>query len=599
MVRSGASASRRRGRVLRLAGVLALSSLATLFVAGTAGAHADLVSTDPAGGSNLTTAPRAITLSFTEGVDVRSDGIRLLNDRGDDLEVGRPTHPDGQSAVVRVTVPDLDDGLYAVVWRAVSADAHPIAGTFTFGVGTEGSGAAADALVAKANVATASDELVGLLFGVARFLVFAGLAALLGGVAFLATLWPGDRDTPAVRRLLVAALLVTAGATVLGFLLQGSYTSGGTIADLFAGDQISAVWDTRFGKVWVLRLVLLVVAAGLIRFMVRHRGALPAWWFDAAGVTGLALAATPGLAGHASTGRWVVLALPADALHVFAMALWLGGLLMLVLARARDGFDRAAWRFSGVAFVAVATVVVTGSFQAVRQVPAISDLWDTEYGRILLVKLSVFAALLVLAAWSRRLVHGSGRFWQFGGEAPAGQPVEIPVVATAEPDGAVATLVAPPENPPAPPRVPSGNVVRSVVFELLLGAAILGLTAGLVNTPPPEATPTSVGIQTVLGDGEVRLDTQFLPARAGEDNELHLTAVGADGLPVEIVEMQASLTNEARGVPPIDVPLTGISTGHYIGEGVTVPFPGEWQLAVTVFVTDVEPVEFSTPVTVG
>ena len=49
-------------------------------------------------------------------------------------------------------------------------------------------------------------------------------------------------------------------------------------------------------------------------------------------LVGIALAATPALAGHASTGRWVVLAVIVDVLHVLAMAVWIGGLVALGLA---------------------------------------------------------------------------------------------------------------------------------------------------------------------------------------------------------------------------------------------------------------------------
>ncbi len=582
----------------RACATAALAVVATMLVAVPAGAHADLVSTDPAGGSNLDAAPKAITLTFTEGVDVRADGIRLLDEQGDDVKTGSPTHPDGQAEIVEVSVPALDDGLYAVVWRGVSVDAHPVSGTFTFGVGTSGSGAAADALVAKADQAAASDSLVGALFGLTRFLGFAGMALLIGAAAFVAYLWPGDRAVPRVRRVLAIALGVAIGATAFSFLLQGPYTSGGTVADMFSGDQISAVWDSRFGKVLVLRLALLIVAGILVRVMVRHRGPVPNWWFDVAGVTGLALAATPGLAGHASTGRWVVVALPADALHVFAVSIWLGGLVMLGLAAGREGFDGVARRFSGVALVCVAVVVATGAFQAVRQVPALSDLWDTEYGRLLLIKLAIFVVLVAVAVWSRRLVHGPGNLLRPASGAPQmASTDETPEEAIDE--SGVGGVVAPPMVD-APP-VPATRVVRGVLFELALGAAILGVTAGLVNTPPPARTASSesAGVTVVLGSGDVRLDTELLPARVGEDNELHLTAVDPDGLPVEVVDMQADLTNAERGVPPIDVPLSGVSTGHYIGQGITLPFPGEWKLSVTVFVTDVDTVEVSTPIQIG
>lgn len=569
-----------------------------LLAAAPASAHAVLESTDPPSGGTVDSSPSAITLTFSESVQVRSDAIRLIDGRGNDIAVGAPEHPGGRATVVRVSVPKLDNGLYAVAWRAVSADSHPVQGAFTFGVGAAGTGKAASALAAQASATAKGDRVVGVTFAIVRFLVYVGLALLLGAVWFAASLWPAGRSRRRVHQLLWGAWGLTTLATIAGFLLQGPYTSGGGLADAFTTDQISAVWDTRFGKVWALRLGLLVIAALLVGMMERTRDALPDWWFDVAGVVGVALAATPGLAGHASTGRWVVLAIPADALHVLAMAVWMGGLAMLVLARADGDFARIVTRFSSLAFAAVAVIVVTGSFQAVRQVPSLSDLWDTDYGRLLVAKLCVFAVVLGLAAWSRRLVHGPGlglrRVETAEPASPGSRATDLPATS----DAAVVTL-APPAVAEQPERttVEPARLVRSVLVELALGAVILGLTAGLVNSAPPRAVVASGPLQTLLGQGKVRLDTFFGPARSDATNELHLTAVDRNGLPVEVVDMQASLANPTRDLPPIEINLTKAGTGHFLAQDVRVPFPGQWQLSITTFTTDVD--SFTVTATVG
>ncbi len=563
-------------------------------------AHAVLDSTDPSPGATVATAPRAITLTFSEAVDVQPGYIRVLDGSGSEVSVGDPRHPAGRNNVVTVSAPKLGKGLYAVAWRAVSADSHPVQGAFTFGVGTAGSGTAADALAAQASAGSAGDHVVGVLLGAMRFGVFVGLALLIGVGWFCAWLWPEGRASRGARRVIGGALALTAGATVLGFLLQGPYSSGGGVADAFSSDQISAVWDTRFGKVWALRLAILVVAALLVRIMLRRRDELPTWWFDAAGVTALALAATPGIAGHPTTGRWVTIAIPSDALHVLAMAIWMGGLVGLVLAHAdRERFAAVAERFSGVALGAVSVIVATGTFQAVRQVPALGDLWNTDYGRILLGKLVFFALLLGLATWSRRVVHGRLAI-PLGRGSVAPPAAAGPAAAAAagpdslEPGGGVATLVRTEVPDPAgpggePPR--SGGIshlVRGVWAELALGAVVLALTAVLVNTAPPRDVLASGPAQAVLDAGTVRFDTFFAPAKSGVDNELHVTVLKPNGLPREVTELDATLENSDRGIPPIKIPLDKIGVGHYIGQAVAVPFPGRWTITITAFVTDVK-----------
>ena len=157
-----------------------------------------------------------------------------------------------------------------------------------------------------------------------------------------------------------------------------------------------------------------MVALPLIGLLLPKRGPeiehpLPSWWPYAAGVLGLALAATPGLAGHASTGPLVPIAMPADTLHIAGVGVWLGGLVVLFAAlmpRADEATLRdVVPRYSRYALVAMGVIVVTGVFQAFRQVDRLGALLDTDYGRLLLIKIVVFLALMVVAAVSRDIVN--------------------------------------------------------------------------------------------------------------------------------------------------------------------------------------------------
>ena len=103
-------------------------------------------------------------------------------------------------------------------------------------------------------------------------------------------------------------------------------------------------------------------------------------------------------------------AIPADLVHVAGMACWLGGLVVLCIAvlprrdveelrqRAARGTPRSR---SG----AIVALVVSGAYQAWRQVGSIDELKSTDYGRLLIAKLVAFAALIVAAAFSREIVN--------------------------------------------------------------------------------------------------------------------------------------------------------------------------------------------------
>ena len=119
--------------------------------------------------------------------------------------------------------------------------------------------------------------------------------------------------------------------------------------------------------------------------------------------------------GHASTGGDATLNVAIDLLHGLATAAWLGGLVGLAVlaipaAWSLADADRVRFaaavvvRFSALALTAVAVLVITGVYRALAEV-SVGELTSTGYGRALLVKLGLFAVLLVGGAYNRMVVH--------------------------------------------------------------------------------------------------------------------------------------------------------------------------------------------------
>lgn len=137
--------------------------------------------------------------------------------------------------------------------------------------------------------------------------------------------------------------------------------------------------------------------------------ALLRWWAPAATIVGISTVTTVTLASHGTTGRWTGLAIPADILHVSAVLLWFGGLLMLTAAVVpgadAETLDRVVPRYSTFAFAVVVTIIISGTFQAERQVGTIHALFNTAYGHFLLAKLTAFGVLILFAAFSREVVN--------------------------------------------------------------------------------------------------------------------------------------------------------------------------------------------------
>ncbi|MGI5339093.1 copper resistance protein CopC [Streptomyces sp. CA-181903] len=411
-----------------LLGALAAALLCVLTAAGTASAHAALTATDPRQGSVVPEAPRQVRLTFSEGVLLGADSVRVLDPKGARVDDGRPAHVDGRSETAAVTLrAGIANGTYTVAWQAVSADSHPVAGAFTFSVG------APSATTVKAAV-KGTDPVVGTLYDTARYAAYAGFALLVGGCVFAAVCHTGR----GVRRVAVGGWVALFLATAALLVLRGAYTSGrgpGAVLDLsLLGDALSS----RPGAALLTRLLLLSAAAVVLAVVFgehvqptvsgerirpgvsgeRTRPGVSgerartgggrrayAWGLGAGGgLVAAGLAATWAAAEHASAGLQPWVAMPVDVLHLLGVGVWLGGLAALLAALGTEEPlpGDAARRFSRLAFTAVCILVATGTYQSWRQVGGWAALTGTEYGRWLLVKVGLVGVLVVLAAFSRR-----------------------------------------------------------------------------------------------------------------------------------------------------------------------------------------------------
>jgi putative copper resistance protein D len=215
------------------------------------------------------------------------------------------------------------------------------------------------------------------------------------------------------------ALILTLAAGTLDLWRQvGVVTGAGFSASLDWERILAVVTDTRYGTVWLARTSLLALLSALLLLADekddRDRVALRLEGLVLSG-TSLALAAA---AGHAAAADSGAIAVALDGLHLLASGVWAGGLVPLVLclgwaSRLPDpaAATTAAERFSRLGLVAVATIAATGAFATWQQVGSAPALIGTAYGRWLLLKLILFAALVSLAArnllvWRRRLEAG-------------------------------------------------------------------------------------------------------------------------------------------------------------------------------------------------
>ncbi len=564
----------RRRLLRRLIGVSAAAVALVALGATPALAHAELESTDPQAESVYDEAPGAVTLRYTEPVEASLGAVRVYDGRGGRLETGSPSHPDGDGSAVRVDLPALANGSYVVTWRVLSADSHPVRGAFTFQVGPDATADDLDSLTQRLLASQGGSEVVGAVYAVARFGVFASLALLVGGAAFLVLVWRRGRESKRATTLVWAGWIGAVVSTVVELLIQGPYAAGLGLGDALDIDLVQDVLDTRAGRVWVARLALLAVAAVLLwrllptrRRPVREYPLTPTWGL-AAVVVGVALVATPGIGGHAASGDLVPIAVVADTAHLGGVALWLGGLVVLLAAflpRAdADDLRTAVPRYSQLALGAVVVIIATGVFQAWRQVGSLSALRDTDFGRLLVVKVLLVGVLVVAAAFSREVVNRSFR----------ARTARVPVGAGGRPPSLDAPAFDDP--PELDDATEVRNLRRSIVIEVVIAVVILSVAALLVNTPPGR-TAVSAPFTEVLEGDDLSLDVSVDPAEVGQ-NTIHAIALTPAGAPIEVLEMELTLRQPDRDIAPIEVPLELLGTGHYVAYDFQVPIGGDWVL---------------------
>ncbi|GAB2733171.1 copper resistance CopC/CopD family protein [Streptomyces bullii] len=417
--------------------------------AGPATAHAALKSTDPDDGAVLKSAPRALTLTFTESVGLLDDSFRVYDPDNHRVRLGEPRHADDRSDTARITLPaDLGEGTFTVAWRVVSADSHPVSGAFTFSVGKP------SPTTAAVPTDVAEHPLTGSLHDTARLLAYLAVALLIGTAAFAALCRPPDPSP--LRRPLQAGWWTLLASTVVLLVLRGPYEAGTSPATALDPSALGRTLTSRPGLALLARLALLPVTAV---FLVRlSRPPAPDRTSPAAltagGTLAVGLALTWASAEHASAGIQVPLAMTSSVLHLLATAVWLGGLVALLTLLRRSQPAAAlplntVARFSRIAFASVTVLVVTGVYQSWRGLGSWPALTATSYGRTLLLKLAAVVALLMAAGYARRWTTGL-----VAAEADAGR--------TAGADEGVETAVRervlepvggrrPPTGPPASP----------------------------------------------------------------------------------------------------------------------------------------------------
>ena len=524
-------ASRRARRVLvALLAVLVGSSM----VPSEASAHAQLENSSPSPSAMLEDGPSEVVLDFNEPITPVPRSIEIYDQSGNRLILGEAIVSDDDDTVMSAGgVPELPDGIYAVVYRALSSDGHVVEGAYTFQVGSTTTTIDPTDFLDGVLDGSAGPGGLSWVMGIARWLAYLGVAVFLGGLALMAG--GGISSRRSVGLIRVGWVAAVAGS-VAHFVLQGPYTVAGTWSDAWNTSLWADVADTRLGTSIIVRLGLLASLAVLV-FVLRgafHR-ASTSWWRSTTALTGLGVIVTFSVSGHAGASSLAGLAVGVDATHMSAVVLWFGGLTMVVCGAvlSTPAAPVVVARFSRVATWALPVAVVTGAWQTRHLVPELSNITESDWGKGLLIKVSLVVGAITLGVFGRWLVR----------------------------------------------RADHDGLRRIIAVELAVGVLVFAATAGMV-AKSPEIPSTSAVVEVSLVDGDMIANLAVTPGRVGF-NEIHLILASPAGSlrPVESVEMRMTLPNSE--IPAVAVPVEVLGPNHFVGS-VSILYGGVWNMEILV-----------------
>jgi copper transport protein len=588
-----------RHRALTLAAAL----LACAFAPASAFAHAQLESTSPQRGALVAKEPGAISFTFDEPVSGTGGAVRVFDSKGNRADDGASYHPGSVGKTYAVHLKGgLPKGTYTATYRVVSADTHIVTGGFVFsiGAGSEGAGSTVGQLLAGQK----TGHVTSWAFVAARGVQYGAIGIAAGLLAFLLAVW-----LPALRRLgggtgewecaaaafvarLRIGLLIAAAfgliSALLGIGLQSAESAGVPLWKI-TGSVIGDVLGERFGTVWAAGAIawLVLGAATLVVLAPRSRrapvlqsaslgadGALlaPGTWgarLLPLSIPAAALLFLPALAGHASIQHPVWLFLPANLIHVSAMSAWLGGLVALlgcVPAGTRwlEGADRTRLlagslaRFSPIALGCVLALTATGVIQALIQINAFSELWNTPYGRAVLVKIGLILGLIGLGALNRQRT--------------------VPRLRKLAADGAT-------------PGEAGLLLRRTLRAEVAAIAVVLTVTGALAGYAPAKTVASGpVQITSTVGPAQLSLDVD--PARVGaNDIHIYLLDPKSGAQYSKVKELTVTATLPSKGIGPLNLQVQDTGPGHWTIPAAILGAPGTWTLDLAARVSDFDQYE--------
>lgn len=522
-------------------------------------AHALLLRSNPAANAVLEQPPVQVELFFSEALESQLSSIKVFDSNNLSVDAADVRVDPADPTRMTVSLRSLNDGVYTVTWKAVSAvDGHQTVGTFPFAVGNVN----ADAVSA---IQQSTSFRLPFSTLISKFLMLASLALLLGQRLFTELVWKpaikaNQNDAvsaiaePAIWNTLYRVGLIGVLVSIgLGILAQAGQSTGSELGFPWQPEMGRILIETRLGIIWLSRLWLAMLSVWLA-----SRKESP--WRDWSGlVVNLGLLFTITLTSHAATEPRPLLPILADGLHLLGMAFWLGGLAYFFTAvRHLRGLDSQlrtrltsflTTRFSIYASAFVSVIGLTGLYSAYLRVGSLPALLDTLYGHVLLIKQAFVAGLLVIAATNLLVVSPRLKQDRLQGNAST-ELVE--------------------------------RFRKLLILELTFAGLLLASVSFLTYLPPAKVASPNSDLTSRTNVDDLSMHILISPGRVGQ-NTFTLTVITSEGHPLHSAkEVLLRFTPNQPNVAPSELELIGHGDGTFTAKGTYLGIPGNWQVQAVV-----------------
>lgn len=521
-------------------------------------AHPFIVNSDPSQSSSASAGINQIVIHYSETVEIEFSAIKVLDSSGNQID-NKDTKYIGNESTLAVTTPPLKDGIYTVTSKVLSkVDGHLVDEAFVFGVGNVSVPPPKPRDITESTYFPEAG---------ARLPGIVGQVIVLGSVISSIVIWGAMRKKNIVKENLseLQKFYQAKFSSVVGiglFLVFASNILMLVVQTLRLQTSASAVLQTSFGSVWIIRMAITVILLA-VWFLIENKSNVSNKKQILLLVLSLILISTTTIIGHGAASEQLS-AIIIDYAHSLIASVWIGGVIffgfiLLPALSKLDGDKKeiitllAIPRFSSLIVISLGVLVITGPTLLWLLEDDIALLSQSTYGFFIMAKIGVASVMAALGGYN-----------QFKIQKSAERDIKSNAINVHRKLG------------------------KSLKTEAVLGVILLGLVALLANSSLPtsqaqQAQQITNGLQTSGFSENARFDISIEPFASGS-NTIDVTVFDSDGKPLTDVDSwSVRVSNPQKNIAPIDIPESKASENKNEYQGKpTFGFSGNWNIDVEV-----------------